>query len=363
MKICLVATHSFPISPVAGGVPHTGDVVILDLAHGLTKLGHDVSVCAPEGTNWPQLLPMKASYGKYPPSSDECEWEAFCDHRAALEACDIVHDFSNTKRIVRALNETGFDKTISTLMGGPWRQKRAPHNLCVWSEAHRGRVLRGATDYEGTPTPDAGGTPGTPVKEAHVVWGGVDTDFYCPGDSFRSTRYLWLNRWHPAKGCKQAIDMCTRLRLPLEIAGEKPKDLLFDSERAYAKEMIRYAASRDVPFVGLEREGHHEHKREMYRHARALLYPVQFHEPFGLSMVEAQACGTPVVGCPLGSVPEVVDNRYGFSCMHLEDVSVLDIPPSPTHPLHQYAVDNFSREAFARRYLAEYERVLGGDSW
>jgi glycosyltransferase involved in cell wall biosynthesis len=117
---------------------------------------------------------------------------------------------------------------------------------------------------------------------------------------------------------------------------------------------------------------HHEAKRELYRKARALLYPVQFQEPFGLSMVEAMACGTPVIGNKLGSVPEIVTRDVGQVFADDEApwanewLCGYGKPPnlafSPT-TCRESAVWRFSRFSMAARYLAEYEAVIGGASW
>jgi glycosyltransferase involved in cell wall biosynthesis len=366
LRIGLIATHSFPISPkdpeMARRTPHTGDIVILDLAHGLKALGHEVTLFAPEGTDWPNLVPMRCSWGKWPPGAEECERSI---DRHALFAQDIVHDFSVTKASTLIFSPPN---VVHTLMGGPWLNRdKPPRNLCVWSDAHRDRVLRGATDYEGTPTPDLGGPPGVPVKDAHVVYGGVDTDFYCPSDYAKDDYFLWLNRWHPAKGYKQAIDLAKRTGIRLVVAGEHPDDLLFAAEKACAAEAHTLCQGfSNITLEWLPRDPeHHLAKRELYRGAQALLYPVQFQEPFGLSMVEAMACGTPVAHYGMGSCGEVVGPcGAGFQCHQVESnvgVFIRIIPDADS--CRERVKRMFSREAFAKRYEREYRNVLEGRIW
>ena len=366
MKVCIVATHSFPI-PMPN--LHTGDVVILDLAHGLSALGHDVTVCAPEGTAWDKLLPMRASYGKYPPSSEECEEEAFALHKDHFDVFDIVHDFSVSKRVAVRCDQRGIP-TCSTLMGGPWRQQWPAKNLVVWSQSHRERVLRGATDFEGTSMPDMGGEPGTPVKDAHVVHGGIDTEFYCPSDYSKSDYFLWLGRWHPARGYKQAIELAKSTGIQLVLAGERPENELFANQANCAHEAEDLSSGcSNIRIEWLPKDPlHHKAKRELYRKAKALLYTVQFHEPFGLSQVEALACGTKVVVPMLGSCPEIsslvvdpsIPGGSWEDALGMFESSWGEWVTSPKQSAvsRQLAVERFDRKVMAANYVKQYHRMI-----
>jgi glycosyltransferase involved in cell wall biosynthesis len=368
MKIGIVATHSFPIpSPT-----HTGDVVILDLAKSLDEMGHTVNLYAPEGTHCTskgKVFPMRASYGKYPPAGEDCEQECFNNHAESLRNEDIVHDFSVTKRIVQSLYNECRKNIISTIMGGAWMQSQQPHNLIVWSESHRDRVIRGATDYENTPTPNLAGINGNPVKEAHIVNGGIDTEYYCP--TYEKKNFLlWMNRWHPVKGYSRAIEIA-RLCPDIEIvlAGEHPDREMFDYQKQCALEAVKLAEGLpNVKFEWLPADPHHhEAKRALYQQAKALLYTIQFNEPFGLSQVEALACGTPVIGTNYGSVPEVIsDGVTGFVCENdvqkfIEAIRKIDnINPQTCR---EHAVRRFDRRVMANSYLTQYNEVISGKGW
>jgi len=382
VRIGIVATHSFPI-PWA---THTGDAqVILDLTAALLALGHQITVYAPEGSQLPagaRLLPMPASYGKAPPWSWDCEEKCFADHAADLRAEDVVHDFSNTKRIAEILMAEG-RPVVSTLLGGVWAHPYQALNICVWSQAMRQRGLRGATDYEGTPTPDMGGPPQRPIKDARVVHGGVDTDFYSPGDGGKKGFFLWMNRWHPAKGYKTAIDLARKMTgLQVVMAGEHPDREMFEYQRACAHEAVRMASGLpNVTFEWLPADpDHHTAKRELYRQARALLYTVQFQEPFGLSQVEALACGTPVIGTRFGSVPEVVEHgRTGWVCDNTTEAFAegCDMvrgfeygnkvptfrPVGSSADCRESALSRFDRSVMARAYVDCYLDAIAGKGW
>lgn len=353
MKIGIVATHSWPIpTPV-----HTGDIVILDLAVALHGIGHEVVMFAPAGTMAPgRLCEMRAGLGASRPLPGECELECYSVHRGELFSCDVVHDFSIEKNIAEHLMDAG-RPVVSTLLGGNWARPRNGMNLCVWSNAMRERGLRGFTDYWNTPTPDAGGPGQQPVTDAHVVYGGIDTDFYCPDGYKKGDRYghafsLWMNRWHPVKGFRQAIESAKREGFRLVMSGEDPSYMRWDAEKDWAREAVELARGCDnISFEWLppgETE-HHVAKRDLYRRADRLLYPVQFQEPFGLSMAEAMACGTPVVGNSYGSVSEVTAGA--------DSVGV------PPERCREIAVSRFSRNVMANNYLSEYSMVLNGARW
>lgn len=365
MKICIICTHSYPIPFRI----HTGDTVILDLANSLKDQGHDVWMAAPQGTDFPNLIPMRASYGKYPPSSEECETECYLNHVDQFAAFDIVHDFSVSKKITQRLNDIGFLDTCSTLLGGPWRQDRSPRNLIVWSKSHRDRVLEGATDFRGTLTPALGGEPGPPVKDAHIVHGGINTGFYSPDKYQKDDYFLWLGRWHQARGYRRAIEIAKAADIKLILAGEHPDNEEFENQRQCAMEAVRLAAGyENISFEWLPKDpDHHTAKRDLIRKAKALLFTVQFHEPFGLMQCESLSCGTPVIGTNYGSVPELVINgKTGFVVENnipafikaIHNIDEID----PT-VCRKNAVARFDRNVMAKNYIREYETVRSGEDW
>ena len=103
-------------------------------------------------------------------------------------------------------------------------------------------------------------------------------------------------------------------------------------------------------------------KNELLGNSMAMLFPIQWNEPFGLVMLEAMACGTPVLAMPGGSVPEVVrEGISGHICR-----SVMQMAKSAQglnfNPLaiRQYVEDNFSIERMAKEYARVYEDILQG---
>src|SRR5439155_13109342 len=112
-----------------------------------------------------------------------------------------------------------------------------------------------------------------------------------------------------------------------------------------------------VEYIGEIGEGD---KNEFLGNAYALAFPIDWPEPFGLTMIEAMACGTPVIAYPCGSVPEVVDDGVtGFICDNLGDAAkaVERVSTLSRKRCREVFEERFSASRMARDYLAIYERL------
>ncbi len=162
-----------------------------------------------------------------------------------------------------------------------------------------------------------------------------------------------LGRISPDKGTAEAIDIARRAGRRLIICG-----IVQDAE--YFRD--RVAPHIDDDKVVCLGSVEPRQRAEVLGGAHALLHPIAFAEPFGLSVVESMACGTPVVAYRRGSMPEVVDEGVtGFlvdgstaAVAAVEAVGELD-----RNRCHQVATARFSAERMVRDYLAVYEQVLG----
>jgi glycosyltransferase involved in cell wall biosynthesis len=192
----------------------------------------------------------------------------------------------------------------------------------------------------------------------HLPWiancpNGVDLDAYpfppAPGDYL-----VFLGRIDPTKGPDRAIAVAQEAGLPLVVAA-KVRD---PSEQAFFDEAVRPHLGNGVEFVG---EVGHDEKVRLLRGARAMLFPIDWEEPGAVVLLEAMACGTPVVATRRGCVPEMVaDGRTGF---------VVDEPSEMVRALERldeidpaacraHVAASFSAEPLLRRYEAVYETVL-----
>ena len=126
---------------------------------------------------------------------------------------------------------------------------------------------------------------------------------------------LFLGRFNADKGAHRAIDAAKAAGTPIVLAGKCSEP----AEKEYFEREVRPRLGPNVEWFG---EADTEQKKDLFSRARCLVFPIEWQEPFGLVMVEAMACGTPVVGTSWGSVPEVVED--GITGFVVEDAA--DLP-------------------------------------
>lgn len=181
-----------------------------------------------------------------------------------------------------------------------------------------------------------------------------------PSDSFRPSyeqgSYLaFLGRLTAEKGPEAAIRIARGAHKPLRIAAKIPK-----GERSYFKKSLEpLIDGKDVQLVG---EVDETAKQPFLANAAALLFPIDWPEPFGLVMIEAMACGTPVIAYRSGSVPEVIDDGVtGFIVENEQQaVSALGrLKELDRRTIRTRFEDRFSANRMAREYESRYRQLLG----
>jgi glycosyltransferase involved in cell wall biosynthesis len=186
-----------------------------------------------------------------------------------------------------------------------------------------------------------------------TVHHGLPAELYAYSEEGSNGYLAFLGRICPEKRADRAIEIALRTGLELKLAAKVDR-----VDRDYFNDVIRpLLANPRVEFIGeiSERE-----KQAFLGKARALLFPIDWPEPFGLVMIEAMACGTPVIAWPQGSVPEVVDEGItGFVVDTIGDaVAAVERLDSVDRRRVRHAFERrFTAERMARDYLKVYETL------
>lgn len=166
----------------------------------------------------------------------------------------------------------------------------------------------------------------------------------------------FLGRISPEKRLDRAIEIAHRAQVPLKVAAK-----IYPEEQGYFKKNIEPLLEESKAFVEFVGEIGGRTKDEFLRGARALLFPIDWEEPFGLVMIEAMACGTPVIAWRRGSVPEVVDDGVtGFIVDDIEAAvnAVRRIREIDRAKCRSVFEQRFEASRMARRYVEAYGRAI-----
>jgi len=180
---------------------------------------------------------------------------------------------------------------------------------------------------------------------------GIDTGAFALGDA-GGGYLLFFGRIHPDKGAAEAIQVARRVGVPLVMAG------IVHDERYFEAEVAPHIDGDRVRYLGAVGA---DQRAAVLGDAVALLHLIGFEEPFGFSVVEAMACGTPVIAFRRGSMPELVeDGRTGALVEDMEGAAaaVPSVLRLDRGAIRARAVARFSRDRMTSEYLAAYSEVL-----
>jgi glycosyltransferase involved in cell wall biosynthesis len=200
-----------------------------------------------------------------------------------------------------------------------------------------------------------------PISKANfaaTIHHGIPARLHKPTYNPRGGYLAFLGRITPEKGPESAIQIARALGIHLKIAAKVDK-----VDEAYFRERIApLLGEPGVEFVG---EVDEHSKTEFLGEAQALLFPIDWPEPFGLVMIEAMACGTPVVAFRRGSVPEVIDEGVTGAIVGTTDEAIAMLPlvlALDRHAIRKRFEERFSCARMATEYVALYRSLLARPS-
>ncbi len=199
-----------------------------------------------------------------------------------------------------------------------------------------------------TPISNAQKKPAPWLNYSDTVYNGLDFSEYPTGVKHKGF-LLFVGRICPEKGLHYAIEVAKKSGLPLIIAAKYEPEI----NKAYFEEKIKPHLSSRIQWIG---EVNQEERNALFSQALASLHPVTWPEPFGLTIIEAMACGTPVIAFNQGSIPEVIQhNRTG--CI-VDTVDEMVQAVSRIHFISRETCREYARNTFnVRRMVNGYERI------
>jgi len=335
------------VAPLIESVPPTlyggSERVVSYLTEELVRQGHQVTLFASgDSLTSAELVPCTSGALRLTPTVQDPipYYMLMLDKvRDRAEEFDILH--FHIDQFHFPLFRPVADRTVTTLHG----RQDLPDLQALY---------RGFSDMPLVSISDAQRRPVPKARFLTTVHHGIPVDLHRPTFSARGGYLAFLGRICPEKRPDLAVAIARAAGLPLKIAAKVDK-----VDQAYFNaEIAPLLNGSDVTFIG---EINEQEKTAFLGEALALLFPIDWPEPFGLAMIEAMACGTPVLACRCGSVPEIIDEGVTGCIVETREAAIGALPEVLS--LDRRAVrrrfeERFSAARMAEDYVNVYRSLL-----
>lgn len=253
---------------------------------------------------------------------------------------DIIHD--HTSWLSAGLANMSRVPVVMTLHGA-----LTPEAIALF-ETLENPYLVSISESQRKPAPD--------LNYISTIYNGLSMASY-PFSNTHNGYLIFIGRICEEKGPHFAIEVAKRLNLPLIIAA-KVED---GTSREYFETMVKPHLSEKIQWIG---EVDEKERNQLFSKALCSLHPVTWPEPFGLTLIESMACGTPVVAFDQGAIPEVIKhNETGFVVHTIDEMTdaVSRITKIRRSACRNHALEQFSVEKMVDSYELVYDAIVGAD--
>lgn len=347
LRVGLVSPSQHPLAPVGHGPVRQ---LLIWLVEELVTLGHEVTVIGfgPD--------PGVLRGVNYQATFEDPLFDHVMSGRRLLVA-ESIHALEATRLLARSTVDVIHDLSRTGPLTAPAR--RAPtvvtaHSAVTGMQALYYRSIAQITRLVAiSESQQFLSDPGVHVAWAGMVYNGIPVANF-PFQATKKDYALWLGRMIPQKAPDLAIASARSAGIPLVLAGKCTEA----DERAYFEDSVRPLLGSDVEWAG---EVGGTHKLDLLAQARCLLHPLRWNDTFGLAMVEAMACGTPVIAMNRGAVAEVVEHGVtGYVCNTSDELAEWIPRAAAIDPLtcRKHVEAKFSATRMTEGYLAIYRAAL-----
>jgi glycosyltransferase involved in cell wall biosynthesis len=336
MHIGLVGPPFIAVPPIRYGGT---ELFIANLACGLHARGHQVTVYANGDSKLPCPVKWRYAHSDWPVRDAVRSELKNLDHLAwAVQDASSMVDIVHLNDVAAAPFTRFTDLPVVLTLHHP-HEPALSEQYSRYPEIHYIAIANWLARQE-------------PMPRLDVVHHGIPLDDYTCS-SAKDDYVAFLGRIAPCKAPHLAIQAARAAGVRLKIAGEIQP--IFQDY--WEQHVAAHLDGRRIEYVG---EADSVQKNQLLSRARALLFPIQWEEPFGLVMIEAMACGTPVLAFAGGAVEEIVQNGVnGWICRDVEDMAqriVEDLPTSAS--CRNSVIRQFTLDHMVDRHLSIYERLL-----
>jgi glycosyltransferase involved in cell wall biosynthesis len=334
----MVAPPYFSVPPVDyGGI----EAVVADLIDSLVGRGHEVTLIGA---------------GRHATRAQR--FIATCDSESADQVGELMPELVHAAKVARILDTLDADLIHDHTVAGPLTAlgRLTPtvvtaHGAVTGERGDCYRALGGSVRLVAISHAQRSTAPDLPwIATVHNAIRAETFPFRAEKDDYA----LFLGRFHPEKAPHLAIDAARAAGMPIILAGKCSEPI----ERAYFGQEIEPRVGPDVTIFGVA-DG--KAKRELLAKAACLLFPITWDEPFGLVVIEAMACGTPVVALRRGAVPElIVDGQTGIIVDHPDALPDAIAQARQLDPAvcRKHVETSFTVQVMAASYEAVYRQAL-----